>query len=240
MEHEILIAKARQLHKDRLHKDAHNLLVANLDRGKFSNFVFENHPIWWSEISAGLVKLTRRSSLDSEFLKQVWDDKKFLYRFHRHANKLPDTPKELHALLEKEYLSLLSESNSIHWIVKDKSDTPWGLLSLTSISLKHKRAEVLLGLLDGAPSGLSVAAMLILFQFFFNAIKFNKLTSFVYADNPHSLKGTLHLGFREEGQLIKHSFDPESNQFVDMIQTGLLREDAFTAKNKRLMDRLLT
>jgi RimJ/RimL family protein N-acetyltransferase len=66
------------------------------------------------------------------------------------------------------------------------------------------------------------------------------LTSFVYADNPHSLKGTLHLGFRQEGQLIKHSFDPESDQYMDMIQTGLLREDAFTAKNKRLMDRLLT
>jgi diamine N-acetyltransferase len=240
MEHEELIKKAKQLHTNKLHKDAYDLLVANLDREKFKNSLFENHPIWWSEISAGLVKLTRRSSLDSEFLKQVWNNKKFLYRFHRHANKLPDASNQLDALLENEYLSLLSESNSIHWIVKDKSGTPWGLLSLTSVSLKHKRAEVLLGILDGAPPGLSVAAMLILFQFFFNAIKFNKLTSFVYADNPHSLKGTLHLGFREEGQLIKHSFDPKSNQFVDMIQTGLLREDAFTAKNKRLMDRLLT
>lgn len=237
---DILIAKARKLHKDRLHQDAYDHLVANLNREKYSHYLFENHPIWWSEISAGIVKLTRRSSIDSEFLKKVWNDKNFLYQFHRHANKLPDTPSELDALLEKEYLSLLSESNSIHWIVKDKLGTPWGLLSLTSISLKHKRAEVLLGVLDDAPRGLSVAAMLILFQFFFRAIKFNKLTSFVYADNPHSLKGTLHLGFRNEGQLIKHSFDPESNQFIDMIQTGLLSEDAFTEKNKRLMDRLLT
>lgn len=240
MEYEELIKKAKQLHTDKLHKDAYDLLVANLDQRKFKNFLFENHPIWWSQISAGLVKLTRRSSLDSEFLKRVWNDEKFLYRFHRHANKLPDSPNQLDALLEKEYLSLLSESNSIHWIVKDNSGTPWGLLSLTSISLKHKRAEVLLGVLDGAPTGLSVSAMLILFQFFFRAIKFNKLTSFVYADNPHSLRGTLHLGFREEGRLIKHSYDPESNQFIDMIQTGLLSEEAFTEKNKRLMDRLLT
>lgn len=235
-----LIAKARALRSDRKHEAAFELLSANLDSAKYQNLLFENHPIWWSEINAGLVKLTRRSSHDSEFLKQVWNDKKFLYQFHRHANKLPDTPQELSALLEKEYLSLLSNSNSIHWIVKDKSGTPWGLLSLTSISLKHKRAEVLLGVMDGAPPGLSVAAMLILFQFYFRAIKFNKLTSFVYADNPHSLKGTLHLGFREEGQLVKHSFDPESKQFVDMIQTGLLSEYAFTEKNKRLMDRLLT
>jgi RimJ/RimL family protein N-acetyltransferase len=237
---DIHIAKARQLHKERFHQDAYDHLVTNLNREKFAHYIYENHPIWWAEISAGIVKLSRRSSFDSEFLKKLWGDEKFIYSFHRHANKLPSSQLELERLLEKEYLSLLSDSNSIHWIVKDKSGTPWGLLSLTSISLKHKRAEVLLGVLDSAPTGLSVAAMLILFQFFFRAIKFNKLTSFVYADNPHSLKGTLHLGFRNEGQLIKHSFDPESNQFIDMIQTGLLSEDAFTEKNKRLMDRLLT
>ena len=45
MEQEILIAKAQQLHRDRFHKDAYDLLVANLEQGIFKNFVFENHPI---------------------------------------------------------------------------------------------------------------------------------------------------------------------------------------------------
>jgi hypothetical protein len=55
MEHEILIAKAMQLHKDRFHKDAHDLLVANLDREKFSNFVFENHPICLTHADVGQI-----------------------------------------------------------------------------------------------------------------------------------------------------------------------------------------
>ena len=240
MAHEILIAKARQLHKDRFHKDAHDLLVANLDREKFSNFVFENHPIWWSEIKAGICQLSRRSSKDIDFVRRIWAQKDFIYSFHRHANNLPDDNKKLAQLLDKEYLALVSESHAIHWIVKDRTGKPWGLISITGISLTHKRAEVLLGVLDGAPGGLSTAAMLMLFQFYFKAIKFNKLLSFVYEDNPHSLKGTLHIGFKEEGRFKKHVIDPRSNQYVNLIQTGLLAEDAFSENNKRLMQRLLS
>ncbi|MEY3605706.1 MAG: hypothetical protein RIQ49_2738, partial [Pseudomonadota bacterium] len=77
------------------------------------------------------------------------------------------------------------------------------------------------------------------FQFFFKAMRFRKLYSFVYEDNPHSLKGTLHLGFKVEGRLRKHAFDPASGDYLDLIHTGLLAEDAFTANTERLMRRLL-
>ena len=235
-----LIAKARALRSDRKHEAAFELLSANLDSAKYQNLLFENHPIWWAEINAGICQLARRSSKDMDFVRKLWEQKDFIYSFHRHANCLPNDNNKLAQLLDKEYLALVGESHAIHWIVKDRSGKPWGLLSITGISLIHKRAEVLIGILDGAPRGLSTAAMLILFQFYFKAIKFNKLLSFIYVDNPHSLKGTLHLGFKEEGRFEKHVVDPRSNQYVDLIQTGLLREDAFTAKNKRLMDRLLT
>ena len=98
----------------------------------------------------------------------------------------------------------------------------------------------MLGVLPGAPNGLSTAVMLILFQFYFKAMKFNKLYSFVYDDNIHSLKGTLHLGFKEEGRLRKHVIDPKSGEYVDLVQTGLLAEDAFNPTTKRLMQRLLS
>jgi len=235
-----LIAKARALRLDRKHEAAFELLSANLDSAKYQNLLFENHPIWWSEIKAGICQFTRRSSSDIDFVRQIWAQQDFIYSFHRHANDLPNDNEKLAQLLDKEYLALVSESNAIHWIVKDRIGKPWGLLSITGISLRHKRAEVLLGVLDGAPRGLSTAAMLMLFQFYFKAIKFNKLLSFVYEDNPYSLKGTLHLGFKEEGRLIKHVIDPRSNQYVNLIQTGLLEEDAFSESNKRLMKRLLS
>jgi len=34
--------------------------------------------------------------------------------------------------------------------------------------------------------------------------------------------------------------DPQSNEYVNLIQTGLLAEDAFSEDNQRLMKRLLT
>jgi RimJ/RimL family protein N-acetyltransferase len=240
MSHIELIAKARALRTDRKQEAAFELLSANLDSAKYQNLLFENHPIWWSEIKAGICQLTRRSSKDIDFVRKIWKQKDFIYSFHRHANSLPNENEKLAQLLDKEYLALVSESHAVHWIVKDRTGKPWGLLSINGISLTHKRAEVLLGVADGAPRGLSTAAMLMLFQFYFKAIKFNKLLSFVYEDNPHSLKGTLHIGFKEEGRFKKHVIDPRSNQYVNLIQTGLLAEDAFSEKNKRLMQRLLS
>ena len=61
----------------------------------------------------------------------------------------------------------------------------------------------------------------------------------VFANNPHSLKGTLHLGFKQEGLLRRHTLDPASQTYVDVIQTGLLAEEAFSPSNIRLMKKLL-
>ena len=234
-----LLSDTKQLHKERKHEVAFNLLTEKLDSKEYQNLFFENHPIWWAEIKAGICHLSRRSGNDIDFLRYIWNQKEFIYSFHRHAKVLPNEDGNLFSILEKDYISLVSESRAIHWIVKDKSGKPWGLLSLTGISLVNKRAEVLIGILDGAPKGLSTAAMLMLFQFYFKAIKFNKLMSYVFEDNPHSLNGTLHLGFKEEGRLRKHVVDPRSSNYLDLVQTGLLETDAFTAKNYRLMDRLL-
>ena len=234
-----IITAVKKYRSERQHQAAFDLLQANLDSTEHRSLLFENHPIWWSDINTGICQLSRRSGNDIDFVRKVWNQKDFIYSFHRHANYLPTDNETLFELLEKEYLSSVGESHAIHWIVKDRHGKPWGLLSITGISQLHKRAEVLLGVLEIAPIGLSTAAMLMLFQFYFKAIKFNKLQTFVYEDNPHSLKGTLHLGFKEEGRLRKHVLDPRSNKYIDLIQTGLLAEDAFTESNKRLMNRLL-
>ena len=52
--------------------------------------------------------------------------------------------------------------------------------------------------------------MLTLFQFYFKAINFNKLTALMFEENTGALKGAKHIGFKEEGSLKKHVFDPSS------------------------------
>lgn len=183
--------------------------------------------------------LTRRNAGDAAFLRTLWADPVFMHAFHRLAPPLPSEDAELHRILNAEYQNPIGKSRALHWIVRAPNGKPWGLLSLTDISLQHKRAEVLLGVLPGSPFGLATAAALMLFHFFFHEKKFNKLYSVVFADNPHSLKTTLHLGARQEGLLRRHTLDPSRQTYVDAIQTGILAEDAFSVKNQRLVQKLL-
>ena len=233
--------KARDLRTQRKFQEAYQFVADRThELHGLKGVSWEHQPIFWSDIEAGMCKLTRRNGSDAGFIEELWRQQDFLYSFHRHASKLPKTRRELEKILEREFISTMGASKSLHWIVRDKSAQPWGILSLTDISLMHKRAEVLIGVLPDAPTGLSVSAMLILFQFYFKAMKFNKLYSLVYDDNMHSLKGTLHLGFKEEGRLRKHVLDPKTGKYVDLVQTGLLQEDAFNPTTKRLIQRLLS
>ena len=189
MEHVELIDQARLLHKEREHQGAYDLLSKNLNGNKYKRVLYENHPIWWSDISTARCVLSRRSSMDAPFIQTAWGNKEFLNSFHRYANPLPDSTKDLESLLDREYLSLISASKSLHWVIKDNQGIPWGVISITGISLLHKRGELLVGLTKGAPTGLSAAAMLTLFQFYFKAINFNKLTALMFEENALAVKG---------------------------------------------------
>ena len=71
-------------------------------------------------------------------------------------------------------------------------------------------------------------------------MKFNKIISNVFEDNPRSLKSTLHLGFCAEGKLAKHTLDPQTNQYLDITQLGLLIDDAYCQRNARLAKKLFS
>ena len=237
-----ILEESLNLRRERRFRDAFEHIQQALQDGhsELKALLWQHSPIFWKDISAGICTLTRRCGEDANFLREIWKDKDFFYRFHRHSSPLPASDAELQRILNIEMSSILSESHAIHWIVRDSHGRPWGLLSLCEISLVHRRAEVLLGILPGAPAGMAAAAMLILFQFYFNAMKFNKLVSLVYLENTLSIKSTIHLGFKNEGFLKSHAYDPETGRFLDMVQMGLLKEDAFQTRNQRLMNRLLS
>ena len=209
-------------------------------QNQFSEILWQHQPVFWSTITAGICILTRRHSEDAGFVQKLWSDQSFIHSFHRHASELPPSLESLQNILQNEYAALIDQSHALHWIIRDKHHSPWGILSLTDISLPSKKAEVLIGVLPNAPVGLSTAAMLILFQFYFKVMKFNKLYTLIYEDNPQSLKSTLHLGFQIEGHLRQEIIDPDSGQLVDLIRTGLLAEEAFTPSNLKLMKKLLS
>lgn len=203
------------------------------------SLVWQHNPIFWIDIPAGICTLNRRNAEDAAFLRQFWQEPELVYQFHRHSAPLPKDDAKLQRILDQEMSSIISESHAIHWVIRDAQGRPWGLLSLCDISITHRRAEVLLGILPGAPIGTAAAAMLMLFQFYFNIMKFNKLVSFIYPENTKSIKSTMHLGFKKEGELRGHTLDPKSGKYLDMLQFGLLKDDAFKNDNKRIAQRLL-
>lgn len=206
---------------------------------QFGHVVFEHNPVFWQNMQAGICDLKRRNSQDMQFVRELWSNQDFVESFHPLSTKLPETDSQLVSILDAEYTSTLSEAKAIHWIVRDRHQRPWGLISLTEVSWLHQRAELLIGVLPNAPMGLAPAAMLILFHFYFKVMKFNKLVSLVYEDNQHSLKGALHLGFKVEGRLKHHLRNPKTGVFASIQQLGLFAEDAFSSGNTSLSRRLL-
>jgi RimJ/RimL family protein N-acetyltransferase len=200
---------------------------------------WQHNPIFWSDISAGSCVLTRRNADDHAFVRELFELPGFRRSFHRNANQLPKDNALLQSTLDEEMISILFESGALHWVVRDAHRQPWGLLSLCDVSLTHQRAEILIGMRPNSPIGLTVSAMLMLHEFYFKFMKFNKLVSFVYKDNPKSFKSTLHLGFVVEGELHQHNLDPETGQFIDVMQLGLNKGQAFSQSNQRLAQRLL-
>ena len=229
---------ARQLRAEGKFTESYQLVNSELGSlPESASLVWQHQSFFWSNIHSGPCILTRRHGADADFMRALWADLNFKQNFHRQAPELP-AGDELKRVLNLEFIALLSESKSIHWVIRDKKSCPWGLLSLTDISIQHRRAEVLIGLKDGAPLGLTIAAMLSLFQFFFGVMKFRKMFALIYGDNPHALKVALKLGFKLEGHLKEHMQDPRSQIFVDLLQLGIFKSDAFGQKNTELAIRL--
>jgi RimJ/RimL family protein N-acetyltransferase len=199
-----------------------------------------NNPVWWSDMKNDRCHLTIRKGSDVEFVRRVWADTEFMHSFHRFAGVLPESDQAVRELLNTEWSSTLNLDPSLHWIIRCPKGDSYGLLSLVDISIPHRRGEVVLGVLPGAPFGLSTAAMLMLFEFYFKKIKFNKMVSNVFEENQRSLKSTKHLGFRVEGKLYNEVMDPKANKFLSMTRLGLLVNDAYCQKNARLAKKLFS
>lgn len=233
-----LISRLKKLRLAGLHNDVSKTLEKEYaESSHLAQILWENQITFWKDITLGPAVLTRRGVGDLEFMKELWSHESFIGLFNPLAGKLPDDDR-LFAILEEEYVSPLSLKNQLHWVIRDRNRKPWGLLSLVDINLGQKRAEVLIGVLPTAPFALSIASMLGLYRFYFDFMGFNKLYSLVFSDNSHSLKSTLHIGFKQEGLLRKEVFNPQKREWVDLVRTGILRDEAFGLTNERLLRRL--
>lgn len=187
----------------------------------------------------------------ASFLERCLHDTDFMELYRLNQNRDLNR-KQIEEWIYSERRHLPQQLGKIEWVIhrlrdKKKSFEPIGLASLVNYVSTHNRAELLLGILDQKHrrTGISIEASYLILDFAFNKIKLNKVLTFVYSHNVHAQKTVCHLGFKQEGYLHKHIWNPYKKEFVDTYQNGLLVDDfrsnhQISRLTKRLIGRDIT
>lgn len=207
------------------------------------------HPAWLQPLETENVRIRVREPKDDSFVGACYANQAFMNNYNRYLSGSFRRSRVSKGAQAGNRL-VVYKNKCIQWVVEriDSTDsgdliyTPVGLASLADIQLTHRRAEILIGFPAADFNGgkLRVSAMLMIMNFAFNTIGFNKLTSIVYSDNAHAQKSTLALGFSQEGYFKNHLFDPNSNSWLSTYQNAMLLDD-FLNNNKlaRYADKFL-
>lgn len=214
-----------QLKKSHPTDDALNLLA------------WQHADFWWQPLQGLRTTLSRRGPADLPLVRRCWTDAAFMGRFNRMALELPASDEALGALLGREHWALPQESRALHWTVH-RDGRAQGFVSLVDISLPHRRAEFLMGVVSTARSRIAAEAAHLVLGFAAAQARLQRLFAHFYPENPAALAAALHLGFRQEGVLHQHMLLP-SGQRSDLIVAGLLLDQSFFDQHSRLRRRLL-
>jgi len=189
------------------------------------------NPGWHEILSDHRIRLRPPNELDLPFFDQCFNDKNFMRQFHRMANHSRE-PHQILSVLRKTPLSVVRNRNA-HWIIelvkpisttaRDNKFHQIGIISLANIMIAHRRAEFIIGIRGSIPIGSALRASLLLIDHGFRSLELQKITSIVLADNPHSQRSTLSLGFEQEGFRKAHLKDPITGEFLDCYENGLLK-----------------
>lgn len=187
---------------------------------------------WRAPLLGKRLVLRRYGEADAAFLQRCFCDGEFMAQYHRFLDSGASRAKLAEALRESAR-TLPWRSRSMDWVIHRHGDTPIGLANLTDLDLHHRRAELQIGIPDGAqrPSGAGLEASLLAMDFAFNQARLNKLVSVVYEDNQVAQHNTLALGFKQEGFRPQH-LRGTAGGYLGVFENGLTVAD-FRA-NRRL------
>ncbi|MCV6588031.1 MAG: GNAT family N-acetyltransferase [Marinobacterium sp.] len=195
---------------------------------------FRLAPFWWHPLQGKHLTLVRLTTAHHAFVLKCHQDNAFQQRYNLFQSASVQAITDDLKQAEKHPL----ESNRMEWVV-EKQGIPIGLVALTSLDMKQSRAELLVGFPDVPTPFNSVEATLLVLEFAFATLGLEKIYSHVYANNLHSQKSSIHIGFEQEGLLKSHIKAPDSNDRLDLYTNGYLPE-AFYQRSKtiRLFKRL--
>lgn len=187
-------------------------------------------PSWLEPLQGKHIVLRRFQASDSAFLTASYANDSFM-QFYHHFLPRHQPLRLLEQKLQQNALLHPCQTKAIDWVIfkidHTQQEKPIGMTNLVDIQFAHRRAELLVGIPNAADrtSHAGLEASLLVMDFAFNRVKFNKLSSYVYANNPVAQKNTLALGFKQEGYLHAHIVQPDNGLLVDLYINGLTVHD---------------
>ncbi|HLP80376.1 MAG TPA: GNAT family protein [Nitrosomonas sp.] len=257
--HQWLSAIDEQFHK-RDFRQARNLISQALpifpDHAMLRNRLLMVDSRWSESISSRGIHLVTPNEHDLSYLQRCYTDEVFMQQFLPMGRKKQSTEAIQHALRQSEFS--VAHYRSMHRIIKKEVPStpersfsqcdlkPIGLASLVDIQIAHRRADLLVGIPDHSERQRATAvAMMLIMDLAFNEIGLHKLTSLVLANNPHSQRSTVAIGFTQEGLRRQHLCDPQTLQWLDCYENGIVVDDfrhnpIIARVSKRLLGRDIT
>lgn len=180
--------------------------------------------VFTAPIAGRRITLVRRSAADLPMIRAAWADRAFMDRFHRFAAALPEDDAVLRATLDREAGATLLDSTSLHWSVVNADGERVGIVSLVDIALRHRRAELIVGI-RGQSSFVTAEAYVLALELAFVTLKLRKLWCKVYDQNEETVGLLRHVGFTQEGLLRDHLRDPRSGTWISLAVLSLLQPE---------------
>ncbi|MBK7352973.1 MAG: hypothetical protein IPI97_06380 [Nitrosomonas sp.] len=208
---------------------------------------------WNLPLISGKFHLLIPEEGDFQFLQQCYGNNDFMEQFLPMGRKNQSNEAIFNALKHNKFP--VAQFRAMHRIIKknqaiDQTEPgsqyrenlkSIGLVSLIDIQIAHRRAELLMGFPNESDRQFaSSVVMLLIFDFAFNQIGLQKLTSLVLANNTHSQRSTEAIGFLREGFKKKHFRHPKSYEWLDCYENGLNEENFRTNSTiARISERIL-
>lgn len=168
---------------------------------------------------------------DSSFLLGCYENYDFMRLYRSWSGQESLCEEDIKKKISEDKKLSALQTRKIEWVIWRKSSDigtmiPVGIAGLVDYRVMNKQAEFSIGLLEGyRNSGTAFEAIILIFDFSFNALGLNKLVSIIYKYNEAAQKSAVKLGFVQEGILRKHHWDERNSEFISIYYNGFLQEE---------------